>query len=307
MSSQQTPHRHGTAPFYSPLRYPGGKRKLANFLASIVCANGLMDGHYAEVFAGGSSVALALLFGEYVRSVHINDRDRGVHAFWLAVRDQTSAFCRLIREARLDLAEWERQRAIQLSTDPDPLLHGFSTFYLNRVNRSGILMGGPIGGRDQRGKWGMDARFNRDDLVRRVERIGRWRSRINLYDLDGVDFLNQVDRELPGRSFVYLDPPYYIKGAQMLYVNYYGPEDHIAISKQVAQLGLHWAASYDDVHQVRSLYKKYRSIRYTIAYSAHLSYRGTEVMFFSDGLKIPDVPDPTRVTTREIEQVAASA
>jgi DNA adenine methylase len=292
--------RTGTDPFYSPLRYPGGKRKLANFMASLICANQLQDGHYAEAYAGGSSVALTLLYGEFVRTVHINDRDRGVHAFWLAARDRTTEFCRLVRNAKLNLGEWERQRQIQLAQDPDPLDLAFSTFYLNRTNRSGIITGGLIGGKDQRGPWKLDARFNKDELIRRLERIGRWRSRIQIYDLDGIAFLHKIVSMLPAKSLAYLDPPYYVKGQQMLYSNYYEPADHADIAAQLLRLDSPWVVSYDDVPEIRSLYRGCQSIQYGISYSAHRSYRGSEVMFFSNGLTVPRVVDPTRVRVRDV-------
>ena len=136
--------------------------------------NGLLDGEYAEVYAGGAAVALTLLYGDYASRVHINDLDRGVHAFWLAARDRTDELVQRITDAHLDLGEWERQRAVQFAQVPDPLDLAFSTFYLNRTNRSGIITGGVIGGKNQTGEWKIDARFNAKDLVTRIERIGRW-------------------------------------------------------------------------------------------------------------------------------------
>src|SRR5690606_24035756 len=37
--------------FYSPLRYPGGKNKLAKFIAKI-CERNNINGHYVEPYAG---------------------------------------------------------------------------------------------------------------------------------------------------------------------------------------------------------------------------------------------------------------
>lgn len=301
---QQLPRRRkGTAPFYSPLRYPGGKRKLANFMALVFRTNRLLDGEYAEVYAGGAAVALALLYGEYVRRVHINDLDPGVYAFWIAARDKPAALCRRVREAKLDIKEWERQRAVQFSADADPLDLAFSTFYLNRTNRSGIITGGVIGGKGQTGEWKIDARFNRSDLIHRIERVGRWASRINIYNLDGADFLKTVAPTLPDRSLLYLDPPYYVKGEQMLYANYYGPEDHAALARLVSASHRHWVVSYDDAKEVQGLYEPFRSIRYDIAYSAYQRYRGREIAFFSNALTIPVVADPAKVTSRDVARL----
>ena len=302
LDAEQLPPRRrvGTAPFYSPLRYPGGKRKLANFVALLYRTNGLLDGEYAEVYAGGAAVALTLLYGEYVSRVHINDLDRGVHAFWLAARDRTDELAKLVQDARLDLAEWERQRAVQFAQEPDPLSLAFSTFYLNRTNRSGIITGGVIGGKNQTGEWKIDARYNRSDLVRRIERIGRWASRIEVYRSDGAEFLRNVAPTLPSKTLLYLDPPYYVKGQEMLYANYYGPDDHAEVAALVRTMKIPWFVSYDDHSDVRALYDGCQTVAYDIAYSASERYRGREVAFFADGLAIPDIADPARLSPRDM-------
>ena len=287
----------GTAPFYSPLRYPGGKRKLANFIALLYRTNGLLDGEYAEVYAGGAAVALSLLYGEYASRIHINDLDRGVHAFWLAARDRTDELARLVRDATLDLDEWERQRAVQFVDDPDPLDLAFSTFYLNRTNRSGIITGGVIGGKRQTGRWKIDARYNVKDLVRRIERVGRWRSRIEVYRTDGAEFIRTVVPKLPKRTLLYFDPPYFVKGQEMLYANYYGPDDHAEVAGLVRAVTLPWVVSYDDHADVRALYSGCPTVAYDIAYSAADRYRGREVAFFSKGLVVPDIADPARLSS----------
>lgn len=297
---QPARRRVGTAPFHSPLRYPGGKRKLANFMALLYRTNGLLDGEYAEVYAGGAAVALTLLYGEYVRRVHVNDLDRGVHAFWVAARDRTDELARLVRDAKLDLDEWERQRAVQFADEPDPLDLAFSTFYLNRTNRSGIITGGIIGGKAQTGNWKMDARYNTRDLLRRIERVGRWSSRIEIYNLDGAMFLRTVAPKFPAKTLLYLDPPYYVKGQEMLYANYYGPDDHAEVAGLVRELVVPWVVSYDDHADVRALYGDCQTVAYDIAYSASERYRGREVAFFSAGLAIPDVTDPARVSPAEM-------
>jgi len=269
-------------------------------MALLFRTNGLLDGEYAEVYAGGAAVALTLLYGEYARRVHINDLDRGVHAFWVAARDHTDELARLVRDAKLDLAEWERQRAIQFADDPDPLDLAFSTFYLNRTNRSGIITGGVIGGKGQAGEWKIDARYNTKDLLRRIERIGRWASRIEVYGLDGADFLRTVAPKLPPKTLLYLDPPYYVKCQEMLYANYYGPNDHAEIAGLVRQMKVPWVVSYDDHADVRGLYVGCQTVAYDIAYSASERYRGREVAFFSNGLTVPDIADPARLSPSEV-------
>lgn len=40
---------------YSPLRYPGGKRKLAGFVRDAVILNDIQGGTYVEPFAGAQA------------------------------------------------------------------------------------------------------------------------------------------------------------------------------------------------------------------------------------------------------------
>lgn len=279
----------------SPLRYPGGKSKLANFVKLLFRANNLMDGEYAEPYAGGASVALALVLGEYASVVHINDLDRSIFSFWNAVLNDTEELCRRISQRRVSIAEWRRQRAIQdESATADSLDLAFSTFFLNRTNRSGIIAsGGIIGGENQNGEWGIDARYNKSVLIKRIERIARYRERISVTQYDASDFLQEVVNELPARSLTYLDPPYFVKG-QRLYANYYRPEDHAAIAGRLAATDRRWIVSYDNVPEIRALYTDYNTTSYALRYSAAARYEGTEIMIYSPGLIAPDV-HPARV------------
>ena len=199
----------------SPLRYPGGKGKVANYLKLLMLRNGLVGSEYVEPYAGGASVALALLFERYASHVHINDLNRSVYAFWNAVLERTDELCDLVGRVDVTVEEWYRQREVQHQDDSDPLVLGFSTFFLNRTSRSGIIGGGIIGGKDQTGAWKIDARYRPEDLVRRIRRIARYRSRITLTRLDAADMLRDT---LPAidSAFVYLDPPYYVKGEGLL-------------------------------------------------------------------------------------------
>jgi DNA adenine methylase len=259
--------------------------------------NHLGDAHYVEPYAGGASVALALLVGEYVAHTYLNDLDHSVYAFWYSVLNETEALCRLIRNARLSVVEWRRQRAVQQRAREVGLLElGFSTFYLNRVNRSGIICsGGVIGGLDQTGKWKLDARFNSKELVKRIETIADFRDRITLYNRDAARLLASLLPRLPAKALLYLDPPYYVKGKRRLYANFYEHADHVRIAALLAGTKHRWLVSYDDVPEVRALYGEYRHISYRLAYAAAERYEGAEIIFVSQGLTLPSIPNPLKV------------
>lgn len=280
---------------YTPLRYPGGKAKLANFLKLVLQENGLMDGHYAEPYAGGAGIACELLLQGYAQEVHINDIDPGVHAFWNAVLNQTEKLCQRISSVTLSVPTWKRQRNIQRKiTDPTSFELGFSTFFLNRTNRSGIIKGGVIGGLDQTGNYKIDARFNRESLIKRIEKIAYFSDRVHLSNEDAISFLARIDRELPKKSLIYLDPPYYVKGGD-LYKNFYKHSDHALVEEAVRALSQNWIVSYDNVPQIQDLYSWSRGIVYDLNYSAHTAGIGSEAMFFSARLKVPEAGNPSKV------------
>lgn len=275
--------------FFSPLRYPGGKGKVSKYFKEIFIANSLCDGTYVEPYAGGASVALSLLFSEYASKIIINDKDRSIFAFWHSVLNKTEELCKLIKDCTVDVQNWEAQRYIQKNkSDFDLLTLGFSTFFLNRVNRSGIIMAGIIGGKEQNGSWKIDARFNKDDLIRRIQRIADYSDRIELYNKDAIQLIRKVEPTLPSRSFYYLDPPYYEKGS-FLYMNHYQIEDHSKIADLMTSINRRkWVVSYDSVKPIRKLYSEFRQIQYSINYSASQSTaKGKEIMIYSHETVIP--------------------
>jgi DNA adenine methylase len=274
---------------YTPLRYPGGKAKLAAFVKAIIEENSLSDSHYVEAYAGGAGVALELLFHEYVSHIHINDISRPVYCFWKSVLDHTDAFVRLIRNTRLSVSTWDKQKRVLANADDFCDLHvGFATFFLNRTNRSGILNGGIIGGRDQSGPWKIDARYNVEELINRIVSIAKMGRRISIYNQDALGFLKRKLPMLPDSAFIYLDPPYYIKGSK-LYLDFYNHKDHERIAEffQCSFLPQKWIISYDNVEAIHQLYEGCRHMVYELDYSARDAKKGSEVMFFCDDLVIP--------------------
>jgi DNA adenine methylase len=280
---------------YTPLRYPGGKAKLGDFLASVMRANRLVDAGYAEPYAGGAGAGLHLLFRGYATHLRLNDVDRGVASFWRAVVGRNEAFARAIERVPLTIAEWDRQKDA-LRTAPMGFDLGFAFFYLNRTNRSGIMNAGVIGGRDQKGEWGIDARFNRTELAARVRAIAPFRRQITVTRLDALEFLDELSTR-EDKLLTYLDPPYYQKG-QELYPNFYSPEDHATIARYMGSYDHRWVMTYDACDDVRLLYMDRHVVDSELSYSARDVRRGKELVIFGPGVRPPSPSAGTRPTKR---------
>lgn len=275
------------ARYRTPLRYPGGKQRLAPFIRELLKENDLLGGHYAEPYAGGAGVALELLLDGAVSYVHLNDSSYPIYAFWRSVIFQPDELCRRIMSASLTVDEWKRRRHIvQHPTEYDELEVGYSALYLNRCNRSGVLTGGLIGGLQQDGKWTMAARFPRKELVRRIESIAARRHSIMLFNWDAEKFMVEHVPKLPERTLVYCDPPYYAITSR-LYLNQYRSSDHARVAAVIQQLPRRWIVSYDNAPEIRELYKRRRFFPYYLQYNANKVYRGQELFIFSDDIRIP--------------------
>lgn len=275
--------------FYSPLRYPGGKNKLAKFISQI-CEINDIRGHYVEPYSGGASVALFLLMEGKVSEITINDFDRSIYAFWYSVLKKTNALCALIEQTDVNIENWKKMRDVQKNKEREDLLTlGFSTFFLNRTNMSGIINGGVIGGLEQKGNYKIDCRFNKEDLIKKIRKIAKHKKNITLSHLDALKLIKEIkNKSNNSQTIFYFDPPYYLKGAS-LYMNAYKNDEHIAVAEEIQKIKkIHWIISYDNTSAIEKIYdwiEDSRKIKYSFNHSAYKAREGKEILFFSKRLK----------------------
>lgn len=268
--------------YYSPLRYPGGKGKLAPFMRYMIKNLNIKGGAYIEPFAGGAGVALDLLFNDLVSHIVINDYDKAVASFWKAILTEKNRFIDAIYTVPLDINEWKKQKNILKTTKKYSFELGFAAFYLNRTNRSGIINGGPIGGMQQDGQWNLDARFNREALVGRISNIAERREDISVYNKDVNSLIFKYVPKYGDKTLIYFDPPYFEKGKQ-LYMNYFSEKDHKRIEKSIREnVKCDWLITYDDAPEIVHIYDKYMIKRYDLNYSVAKKRIASELMIFPE-------------------------
>jgi len=276
----------------SPLRYPGGKAVLADYLSRLIDCNRIERCIYAEPYAGGAGAAVKLLLGGKVDRLLLNDADPSIWAFWRSVTNRSEAFIERLERTDVTIDSWKRQRAIYLAPKAHTALElGFAAFFLNRCNRSGVIKNaGVIGGLEQDGEWKINARFNKPGQIGRIREIAERADAIEVTNLDAIAFTRQRILRVSDRSrfLVYLDPPYFEKGSR-LYLNYYRPGDHALLANHLKRVRrLKWLVSYDNAPEIRSLYSGWcHTIDFNLRYSAHSARVGSEILIFSDELERP--------------------
>lgn len=278
----------------SPLRYPGGKYKISKLISLLIDKANVPCRTYVEPFAGGAGVALDLLFSQKVERIVINDSDRAIYSIWRALTTENAAFLDKMMRTEVTLKEWARQREIYFGPRKYSLDYAFAAFFLNRTNHSGILSAGPIGGQEQ-GEWKLDVRFVKDKLAAQIARIGEHSKDIKVYNRDVFAFIHTYLPKVGRDAFVYFDPPYYKKGRK-LYKNFFTPELHGDLyEKIVADVRQDWIVSYDDVSEIRKIYRAYPSRSFSLDYSLANNGQGREIMYYKTR--------NLRPTKRELESI----
>ena len=273
-------------PTPSPLRYPGGKTVLKKCFVTIIDNNNLQKCAYAEPYAGGSGLALSLLFDGYVSEIHLNDLNHAVASFWKVILNETQSFIDKIIATNITVAEHDKQKHILNDATSSEFDIAFAFFFINRTHRSGIINAGIIGGLHQTGKYKIDCRFNKTKLIQKIQTIADYKDKIHIYNDDAEDFIQKMDKTLPTKSIFYIDPPYYEKG-KSLYMNYYHYDDHAKIANIIQQIKNHWVLTYDDATVIQNLYQQNHQIKFDLNYSAYHKRRASELMIFSNNLQLP--------------------
>ncbi len=288
--------------FYSPLRYPGGKSKLTAYVVETLKLNQLQGGTYVEPFAGGAAIAWYLLIERHVKTIYINDLDTSIFAFWYSVLNHTNELCNRIESTSITIEEWYKQKDIYNSNNASLIDRGFSTFFLNRTNRSGIIEAGPIGGYKQTGNYKVDCRFKKNDLICKILGIAKLKKHIHLFNLDAVDFINIVLPEVEDKCLVNIDPPYYVKG-KGLYQNFLEHDDHYRLYECVKGITKPWIVTYDDTPEINEIYSEFNPRSFGLTYTVQVKRKGSEVIIHNPEFETCNLkPDVTFTELKKINR-----
>lgn len=242
----------------SPLRYPGGKRRLSLYIEEVLKLNKIHPKLLVEPFAGGASVSLHLLSNGAVEKIVLGEKDPLVAAFWKTALFETDWFIEQIEEMPVTIDQWHKYKRNTPTTTKEKAL---TCLFLNRTSFSGILHkgAGPIGGLEQRSEYTIDCRFPKDRLIRRLEVLKGLREKV-LFVKEGdwkltVETVMEDDSYCAKDVFYYLDPPFYHK-ANKLYNFCFTNADHIDLCHFLGEVkDSHWLVSYDPAKEILDMCK----------------------------------------------------
>lgn len=238
----------------SPLRYPGGKSKLIDYLYSMLSHEQLDT--FVEVFAGGASLGLALLDAGIIRKLILNDKDPGVYALWKTILEcpqELTGRLQSIVPTHCDLSDAKELLAHSEAPTPDL---AWAFLLANRLSFSGIVKANPLGGKNG-SQEALTARWNPKAIEERILRIYSMRDRIEIHNMDACEFL-ETEGYWYDRATIFVDPPYWEKG-KALYTHYYEEKDHAELAEMLQNMYKSFPepdiiVTYDNHSRIREMY-----------------------------------------------------
>lgn len=229
----------------SPLRYPGGKSRMIDFLEPIIKKDIIV-----EPFAGGASVSLAFLLSGKVKQIILNDIDFGWYSLFFRILNDTEGLCKEISNYRPSKADYKVKQQYIFSGygDLDIKKSSMAFLIVNRCAFSGIPYANC--------KSNITERWNPVTLCKRIRDIAKFKNKIVIYNKSAEEIIEEYYWN--DNVLLFIDPPYIGKG-DMLYVNKYDCKKHIQLAYLLEDLYKSCPCAdivitYDDVEMLDGLY-----------------------------------------------------
>jgi DNA adenine methylase len=292
MTSSRTP----SSRYASPLRYPGGKARMAPWLTDTFEALlWPMDVEiWLEPFGGGAGAALTALASGRVPEAWIVEANPALAAFWTTVMNDGPAMADRVERTVPTLGMFQDSRqTVAAALDGeriDTFKLGLAAFILNRCSRSGMILPsvGPIGGKAQTGLHTVAARFNAAALADRIRTVHALGDRFKVFAGDGISFLEDLPASgVQDEVFCFVDPPYIGVGNDLYAI---GMDDdlHQRLANALNRLTAPWLLTYDAHPQIPQLYPDSQVLEFDIPHTAGSSRVGTEYLVLGPGMGAPE-------------------
>lgn len=295
----------------SPLRYPGGKARMAPYLSDLfwTCDVEL----WIEPFGGGAGAALAAVIENDVPEAWIIESNPALAAFWTTIMSDGGRLAARVEGTAPSLGLfWSSRETVTAALagqTPDREELAYAAFILNRCSRSGMILGnvGPIGGKAQ-SSYTVASRFPAAALAERIRAVAALGQRFRVFEDDGIEYVAALaDSGFGDEVFVFADPPY-IGAGERLYAHALGDghrgammarsarhspqarvrnDGHSRLAEALLGCPAPWALTYDAADAVIDLYPGCRVLEFEIPHSAGRGRIGTEYLVTPPGLELP--------------------
>ena len=268
--------------FKTPLRYPGGKSRVSEYLVSLFPDYD----EYREPFLGGGSVFMEALKNNKDAKYWVNDLYYDLYCFWLGMSRMPSAVIKRVIEIKNDfndgrkMYEWCIKKIEECRSENKYYDIAACFFVLNRITFSGTSLSGGYSDESFR------KRFT-ESSIERLKETGKSLTGMNMFKLTNEDFSLVLSENNPFHEgeteenvFVFLDPPYYSAEDSALYGqngDKHKGFDHERLKGALDKCRYKWLMTYDDCSYIRELYKDYNVMEFEFAYGMRNAGGGTDM------------------------------
>ncbi len=228
----------------SPLRYPGGKSRLAKSIVSLIPS---FD-EFREPFLGGGSIYVYLSQIYPDRKYWINDLYKNLYHFWNQCKKNPNKLILHIQQWKDQYVDGKQLHYYLINNIDkfNEIEKGSAFFVLNRITFSGTSESGGYS------KMAFEKRFTQSS-IERVKYLNRILDSVHITNLDYQPIIETTGENV----FVFLDPPYYSAKKSALYGkngNMHKYFDHERLSESLKKTTCKWLITYDDSDYIRKMY-----------------------------------------------------
>ena len=224
----------------SPLRYPGGKSRAVQQIASYLPTE---LSEYREPFVGGGSFFLYMKQHYPHIPIWINDLNPELYLFWKHTQLDSERLAQEIKSIKDSTSDGKGLfYELLLATSLNDIERATRFFILNRVTFSGVVEAGGYSQLAYQGRFTHSA-------IERVAKLGPLLEGVTITNLDYRATLFDGDQT----TFTFLDPPYYL--ASKLYGKHgdlHTAFDHAAFAQAMPACHHSWLITYDDSPTIRA-------------------------------------------------------
>ncbi len=266
----------------SPLRYPGGKSRAVDLIASLIPK----FEEYREPFVGGGSVYIYLKQKYPTKKYWINDLYFELYKFWeMSQKD--------LKIVIKQIYEWKKRFEIgkELYSFLNENIINFNDteraaafFIYNRITFSGTSLSGGYS----------DASFVGRFTESSIQRLSYMGKIIDNTKISNYDYKKVVE-EKGENVFLFLDPPYYSATKSALYGkngNMHKSFDHDEFAETMKNCKHQWLITYDDSDKIRDLFAFANIVSWDLTYgmrnvSEQSNQIGKELFISNYPIKLP--------------------
>lgn len=219
----------------SPLRYPGGKSKLIDFVGEEINPEQLQT--VVSPFTGGGSVEWALLESGLTTHLVLNDKDPDVSNFWSTVVHQPKQLIHYIEQYPLSESLYQKAHSYMTTAThnvTDNVEKAFLFLINNRCSFSGIYNAGRMGGKN--GSLAkLSQRYNPTTLIRQINTLTKLvdakHITVEVFNQSYEDIIE--DYAWSKHTTLFIDPPYITEQASSIYRHSFNDDHHHALFSQL--------------------------------------------------------------------------